>query len=150
MWAILFWDLSISQRRGLTVSTPSTTTSTIKPPSIILSLSTIPSNIHNENSATIGRFEEIRQIARITHNESELALPLVIDALWWLALEHQGSSPAILSESIDQLNMKQRTNFLSAAANLGLIPLIFDLLAEGAEPTCHDHLLPPAVEVAAR
>lgn len=114
---------------------------------------------HNETDKSVGRFVEIRDVAkallqsRERHTDDhDLDLDKVLDGLCWLAMErgtvwpgmrkywHDGGKPWPPDPSL---------NLLSAASYFGCMSLVRDLLEEGCDPTKHNDLFPPPMYLAA-
>ena len=115
--------------------------------------------VMDERDATVGRFVEIRQIAQAIcqGTESVLDLHATVEALCWLALTH-GTKVGrefnkwwwpVLKESEQRANLGLNT-LLSAAAYFDLLPLAKRLVAEGHNPTSHNYLFAPPIQVAAQ
>ncbi|KAK8132159.1 ankyrin repeat-containing domain protein [Apiospora kogelbergensis] len=113
-----------------------------------------------EHDATIGRYVEIRRLAQaVIAEDPSKDLRGVVDSLCWLALDNGVTAPGLYTnwgrtvDSNQYRRMKEpepRLNLLAAAALFDMMPLASELLAEGRDPTRHNNLLPPAIQVAAQ
>jgi len=112
--------------------------------------------VRNETDPAVGRFVEIRQVAeslqRYTGIDSDL--DIIIDSLCWLALERGGNCPGSRpgwASHDGRINEESNLglNLLSAAAYLGYMPLVLDLLRQGYCSTKDNDLFPSPIRLAA-
>ncbi|KAK8092918.1 ankyrin [Apiospora kogelbergensis] len=121
-----------------------------------------------EQDPTVGRFVEVRDLARILCGEyASLDYRSVVETLCSLALDNVERGPAIFREwgsvscdktrpntnifrpLYEEVAPDPRLNLLAAAVRLDLPALVEQLLAEGHSPARPNFLFPPATQVAA-
>ncbi|KAI0967023.1 ankyrin repeat-containing domain protein [Xylaria arbuscula] len=109
--------------------------------------------VHNETDPTIGRFVEIRRIARELHVVADADYDETVGGLCWLALELGTKSPGKREAWVEHGGRSNdppqpRLNLLSAVAYFGYLDFAKELLAEGCCPT-QDDLFPSPMQLAA-
>lgn len=108
----------------------------------------------NETDPEVGRYMDIRQIAREYCQETEADYQSTVDSLCWLALEQGAAYPGHKEGWDGWSNRHVETsnvglNLLSAAAYFDHLPLAKRLLSEGYCPTSDDLLFPSPMQLAA-
>lgn len=113
--------------------------------------------VMGERDATVGRLVEIREVALAVCREAALDMRSVVDALCWLALDHDTKSDDAKWQEWGFLTSKDRRveanpslNMLTAAVHLNLPSLVEVLLGRGQDPTKHNFLFAPPALVAAQ
>lgn len=113
-----------------------------------------------EQNPAVGRFVEIRDLAKAIHSETVLVLDLkgIVETLCQLASTHRIQKDC---EDLDRWGpllaawKKPKAdlglNMLTAASHLNLLPLAKRLLDQGGHsPTSHNYLFAPPIQVAAQ
>lgn len=122
-----------------------------------------------ERDATVGRFVELHEIAdAICCLEPSRVLHETVEALCWLVLRHEmpDTEPAQIEmmggdngrwrkSGCTRMSKQRATpdralNMLTAAAHFNIVHLAKGLLASGVNPTQHDNLFAPPIQVAAQ
>lgn len=110
--------------------------------------------VRNEVDPSVGRFVELGQVIEAVNSQGDASNSVNTEALCWLALERAAFRPGH-REWWTSLNGKfpeesnPGLNLLSAAAYLGLVPLVTKLLRDGHDPTRSNLLFPSPMQCAA-